>query len=719
MDEQRVKIVTNSTTCAIENLYLDPNNYRFIDKPDYQEVPETKIADPQVQKRTRGFLLGKNNEQVADLISSLKKNGFLPVDQIQVKALDGGNFLVLEGNRRVATLKYLYEEWENGADIGHLTGSDFKKVPVVLHKNEDIKNHLIVMGLKHISGNKKWNPVNQAQLIDDLVKNHHLEEREICDTLGITLHALRRYRRTLFLIERYKKSDYGDQFQSSMYSLFEEVIKKTEIKKWLAWEDDDLSPHNPDNEKRLFSWISKEENPIYNDEGEVSSVEIAHPIITKGDEIRELARFINDEKALDAMEQKRSITAGLVFSDALGESKFLNAIEQIKEGANSIFKFSEYMKEEHIQYIETLRDKLDRLIPTSRGRIRPSAATAKIIPGTTMQHFSEICIRQFRRLENVTLKKINRINILAGYNNSGKTSVLEAIFLLTRLNDLNGFFEMETYRAKFLNELNARWLDKSFSKTIELGGVFNGKAVNLTILNENTTKDIDKSGYLSTFELISEYDGKERSSKAHLFYDKESQLYYEERSILCPSILTSPYRENERELKNAHALAVRNKAMDVIIEFIKNNIDAAIQKIEISESDGLSRFTVTSDEFEKSVDITSYGEGVQRVFEIALFFAYASNGVVLIDEFESAIHKSLLNSFSKFVHELAERFNVQVFLTSHSKECIDAFITSNYHTQDIVAYVLKEEKGKITCKYVEGTRLATLIEAIDVDIRER
>ena len=42
----------------------------------------------------------------------MKENGFIPVDQIQVKALPSGNFLVLEGNRRIATLNYLYKEFQ-------------------------------------------------------------------------------------------------------------------------------------------------------------------------------------------------------------------------------------------------------------------------------------------------------------------------------------------------------------------------------------------------------------------------------------------------------------------------------------------------------------------------------------------------------------------------------------------------------------------------------
>ncbi len=60
----------------INRLYLDPNNYRFIDKPEYKKVVEDRRISS-VQKRTRFLLTGKKNEYIQDLIASFKENGFL------------------------------------------------------------------------------------------------------------------------------------------------------------------------------------------------------------------------------------------------------------------------------------------------------------------------------------------------------------------------------------------------------------------------------------------------------------------------------------------------------------------------------------------------------------------------------------------------------------------------------------------------------------------
>ncbi|ECP5780322.1 hypothetical protein FUA83_24030, partial [Salmonella enterica] len=104
----------------LKNLYLDPNNYRFVDNENHKFVTEDNILDPQVQKRSRTFIEGKGKENIRDLIASFKANGFLDVDRIQARELGDNKYLVLEGNRRVTALKALQEDFDNGYDIGNL-----------------------------------------------------------------------------------------------------------------------------------------------------------------------------------------------------------------------------------------------------------------------------------------------------------------------------------------------------------------------------------------------------------------------------------------------------------------------------------------------------------------------------------------------------------------------------------------------------------------------
>ncbi len=701
------------TISHIDRLLLDPNNYRFIDRSDYKIVPNEQIADDRVQQRTFYFITGKNNENISDLVVSFKTNGFLDIDQIQVKAIDD-KYLVLEGNRRTATLKYLYEEFKKGNDIGKLAENDFNSINIVEIKDENQSQHLITMGLHHISGKKRWSAVNEAQLVSDLRNKYKMAEEEVCNALGISTQKLRRSLRTLALINRYKESDYGDQFKTEMYSIFETVIRSPQIRGWVDWNDDVYIAKNAANLERFFSWISQTEDSEINEENEEHTV-TKEPIITQYRQINELAAFINDEKAVKRMEESCSITAGYTLSDAVGKDRLKNSLTNIKSEVNSVFNFSEYMTDEDFSDVIKLKDKLDKLIPSNFAIIKTNEKNGARYFDSIQQHFNEISIIQYRKLYDIKIKHLSRINIFAGGNNLGKTSLLESFYLLSQLNDMNALFELERYRGKFYNDFQSKWLDKSIANIIEIAGIFNETITNISIQKEDSTEDIDKTNYLSTIKIEAQVNGTALESNCHLYSDKAPDLRYAKTQILCQSSFTSPYRYNSELLSKAHAYAVKEKYYDEIVDFIRKNMDSSIKKITLVED---NRFEVESSKLNSTIDITKYGEGMQRIFEIALLMGYNQNGILCIDEIDCAIHHSLLVSFSRFLQQLAEKFNVQVFVSTHSKECINAFIEAKYNNnKDITAYKLTEENGSIVCKYVSGERLESLIQSIDFDIR--
>jgi len=136
--------------------------------------------------------------------------------------------------------------------------------------------------------------------------------------------------------------------------------------------------------------------------------------------------------------------------------------------------------------------------------------------------------------------------------------------------------------------------------------------------------------------------------------------------------------------------------------------------------DEFQRFLVDDDRFESSMDLTSYGEGLQRMFFTSLIFSSATNGVVLIDEFENAIHADFIGIFAPFIHSLAKEFNVQVFLTTHSKECIDAFVKTipGDEISDFAFHALvRPNDGEVKVREFDGKSFSKLLQSADVDLR--
>lgn len=727
MEEQFVneeeKVIRRSLN--IKNLYLDPNNYRFADEVDCEKTSEADIVKERVQLRTRKYIEGEKRSNIQDLIGSFKANGYLKVDIIQLKDLGNNNYLVIEGNRRVTALKCLQEDYKNGKEIGKLDPSIFLSVPSEIYPREtDPKEHLIIMGLKHISGNKKWAAINQAQLIYDYLDEfwndkslYRIKEDELCSSLGITKKRLRSSQRAIHLINEYKKSDYSDQFKTDMFSLFEEAVKKTDIKEWLDWDENTYSAKNTFNCERFFSWISKAEILNENEEAEEGEFDEREPIISKVSEIRYLNEFIKNPEALNLMERSGSVISAYGKSGMDIRTTLDKAFSNIEDNIKDIVRYEKSLDENDLKKIETFEKDIRAIIP-GKNLLNVSKKNVSYFWNIDVKkHFTNICIEDYKKFSKFEIENLNRINIFAGRNNSGKTTILEAVYLLCSQNDFSGFMELAQIRKR--NEgIEAVYLESLLDKPIEISASFDSYPVKVK-LNKYLDPDVNKGDdYMTSYSVngIIEHQSPEMSLHT---YEKSAHIM--KLSHVCKCKYSSPYYYPKNDLAELYNMAIESKfngvsAKEKILRFVKI-FDSSIIDISLKNTDGNAKFIVNSTLFpDKMVDLSSYGEGLVRVFEMALCFSSCKDGVLLIDGLETGIHYSMLIKFTKFIQEMAESFNVQVFLTTHSKECVDAFIENGYANEQISAYVVDGD-GEKKIKYVSGERLERLIDLIAFDLR--
>jgi hypothetical protein len=77
-----------------------------------------------------------------------------------------------------------------------------------------------------------------------------------------------------------------------MYSYFEEVFKRPNVRDWLAWSDNDGRFINTQRLREFYGWIVGETDPDEEDG------ERREPKFTEAKNVRDLSRFIDDEAAL-------------------------------------------------------------------------------------------------------------------------------------------------------------------------------------------------------------------------------------------------------------------------------------------------------------------------------------------------------------------------------------------------------------------------------------
>lgn len=711
---------------ALGNLYLDPNNYRFIDQSDYVFVPEDAIADPDIQRRTTAFLLGKNAEDVSDLMASFKKNGWLSVDQIQVRELPRGKYVVVEGNRRVATLKYLERQFQGSAiDLGSLDPKLFSAIPVVLYDSEDAAHHKVIMGLGHITGKKRWPAVNQARFLKSLLTDNGWSEDEVRRTFGIYSFELRSTLRTLALCDLYRDSDYGEQFTAKKYSLFREITRNSDLRSWIGWNDTANRPDNRVNIERLFGWLSREDALLSEDDTEVAiSVD---PIINTSLDVRALAKIVDDDSALRTLDETHLLSDATASSEVLVQDRLSRHLSDINESIGTLFNHATKLSEEQLGQTQ---DALKKLQGVLKARDRQPSLLGQRLDRRPFNlhrqsHFSELTITRFRRFRNLQVSGLKRVNLFAGPNNSGKTTLLEAVHLLTSQNDIDELLRVICRRGKVIDDPPALWIAEQIEPEVRIAGRFDSLSDNMaqvTIRNEPNGDELDdKTFYVTSLEVEAKYGQHEQSAVTHLFQQRERITRLQSVAVLCPVVFSSPFVQHDTEfLVDLFNRSVEAGTKDEVVQFIRERLDAGFHNVDAAPGHGSSQFTrfrVTHGNFELAPDLTQFGEGAQRIFHIGLLFAYARGGIVLIDEFENAIHYSLLKPFTRLVQELAVKFDVQVFLTSHSKECIDAFVQNDFQLDDVSVYAIRTENGRPVAHHYEGSRLERLLAIADVDLR--
>jgi len=721
--ENNSEVFQRSKRVPLSKLLLDPNNYRFIDHAKYQYVADDKLADEGVQNRTLRFISGEKNKELNDLIQSFKANGFLEVDQIQVQAVENDRYRVLEGNRRVATLRLLQIEHKQGFDIGNLDPSTFSKVPVIIVNQQAKGEHEMIMALKHITGNKPWPTLNQAQLLYDLHHQYQWGERQICEALGVTLHKLRRDLRTIELIQHYKQSDYHDQFRTDMFAIFRELISSTSIKNWINWNDNDKKPKNGVNTERLYSWLSEVEKFREDEDGnEVSYTE--EPIITKSGEVGTLAKILDDEEALRQMEKTRSISLAYGVSNHVGVDKYNNAISNVEQQLKEAHAFSSYAPSHSREQLLQVKNQIEGLLVTQghKSVINEVAKTAELLCDFASNQFSSITFLGFKGFPNgLKVEGFNRINLIAGDNNAGKTSFLEAIYLLANLNDFNGLLNAYRQRGKFTTGVSGGWLAEAIHHSFNLSATFDGKPVSLTI--QRTAEEsgqINRADYLFSLGYQSSFNHEHFNTNARVYGDRPPELYFEKSRHICRNAFSSPFfLADKKKIAKYYDTAVEKGCFRQVVDFIREEIDPQLTAIERTGDGDDLRFIVTHNDFTQPLDLTEFGEGLQRIFYIGILMASAEKGILCIDEIENAIHYSLLVKFNKFLQILAHTFHVQLFVTTHSKECIDAFFANNYQNNAITGFRLRKGPNGLAVQKGAGEQLHRQIEHFQLDLRAK
>lgn len=292
-----LSVLLRPQSIHLDDLLLDPNNPRFSELgEELNTVAESRFADPKVQSNTFEKMRHERFD-VNELRDTIKTLGFLPMDRIVVRPWRGQSetqkYVVIEGNRRVTALRWLIQLHETGKEtfsperlhnlqnLECLVLDDATAPPSVM---------LVLPGLRHVSGIKEWGPYQKAKTIHALRKSG-MSPQEAAQSLGLSTRSANHAYRCFIALENMRADDeFGESAEPRMYSYFEEVFKRPDVKSWLTWSDDEERFTNNDHIREFYSWIVPS-----GEDGRES------PKLAEAKDVRDLASIVRDENALSVL----------------------------------------------------------------------------------------------------------------------------------------------------------------------------------------------------------------------------------------------------------------------------------------------------------------------------------------------------------------------------------------------------------------------------------
>ena len=375
-----------------------------------------------------------------------------------------------------------------------------------------------------------------------------------------------------------------------------------------------------------------------------------------------------------------------------------------------------------------------------------------IFRGVRMEHhISDINIKSFRGIKNLELKNVNQINILTGDNNNGKTSILEVIQSYQNPADIrewrsllrrNGQGRMSsdiTYYEGFYDLFNINDDQKKIEYSISLNSGENHK---VSMSAKESVEEILEKDYESLRGFaITGGDGQQDDNvrtvpKINISFDEKAvceQEIYDGQVVLalksdeaCAEyaydgriIYISPVRHAEGSVYLRRVLdypELYEQMLQVLREYDEDIISI---NYDVDENRyGRGSYKILSKANRKALPLNVYGDGMKKAVLLMSAVIAAKDGILLLDEFETAIHTSAMTRTFKWILETCVKLNVQVFLTSHSSEAIDKLLKCSPDSLNrISVYTLYKDDEGMSVRQLSGRKAIEAQDEMGLELR--
>ncbi len=287
-------------------------------------------------------------------------------------------------------------------------------------------------------------------------------------------------------------------------------------------------------------------------------------------------------------------------------------------------------------------------------------------------HFiKNIEIKNFKCFEDFKAEGFGRVNLIGGKNNVGKTAFMEACYINVQEQSqaiadiIYSRYQVDLF-DEFMKEVGIKYLYnfvQKKSENIKNGEIFS----NLKKITVHYNEDDWRFG--NSIENIIYFNTAKKSK----------QLY-----------------------DTLYSVIIENNLEEELDTFIQE-FDESISKFRIINSEP----KCSKKNNEKFYNINEFGDGLSKFIAYLSLVLASKEGIVFIDEIENGIHYSNLDKLWEIILTISKEQNVQVFATTHSKECIESYarVAKRLEDEEIRFIELFKHEDKIKTMVLDNEML--------------
>ena len=321
--------------------------------------------------------------------------------------------------------------------------------------------------------------------------------------------------------------------------------------------------------------------------------------------------------------------------------------------------------------------------------------------------YTKVTIDNFRCFEHLEVGPLARVNLITGANNVGKTALLEALYIGTRGVSAQTLADLARWRSVPGGTDDVRVLRAGLFREFREGG---NAAVRLA----------DQTGETRTAELVGEFVQQQvpiqivsssitNRSDAH----RAAGEHNTEPSLLVPA---AGWAEAPVDAGRLGFVEITGRADEMLRTL--HSVEPRIRRVLTVYQSG----PIIYADLDGSglMPVSLMGDGLSRLLSVTLAASKVAGGVLLVDEIENGIyHKAMPDVWRGLAHA-AREFDVQLFATTHSWECVRAAVEAfrdDFPEEDLHLHRLDRlDDGSIKATTYKAS---TLRNAVDMNAEVR